>query len=428
MLIDFTVENFRSIREPVTLSLIAQGGGERTSKTGRKKADNEIATPFYIRDGKIGLLPVISMFGANASGKSNVVRALNEVLFLISVGANEALITPLASLHPFRLDAEYEKAPSRFELRVAAGGNIYTYELTVDQSQIYEEKLSYTPSTSKQLSSRLLFMRSWDKEKGAFFWKNGPDFSTSYKEIQPSLKASEPFLSFLIQRLNVEILYPLANWLITRWFGVTLGWERVDDFMTYNFLCKYQPERKNAVVDILRSFDVGIFDLEFEILNPEEQSGVEQFKVWVYHNINGRTARWLMQEESNGTKHLFSLACKMLKAFYDGALVIVDEFGSNIHPHITEAIIRQFQNRKINSKGAQLIFTSHDTTLQRGQLLRRDQIWFTEKREDGSTNLYPLTDFHPRNDLALDKAYLDGRFGAVPILPSEEDLLQSTLR
>jgi AAA15 family ATPase/GTPase len=182
------------------------------------------------------------------------------------------------------------------------------------------------------------------------------------------------------------------------------------------------------VVDIIRSFDVGISDMEFETLKSEKKSGLDEFKVWVYHDINDHATRWALEEESTGTQRLFSLASKMLKAFDDGGLVIVDELGSNIHPHITKAIIRQFQNRKINSKGAQLIFTSHDTTLQRGQLLRRDQIWFTQKRDDGSTNLYPLTDFRPRNDLALDKAYLDGRFGAVPILPSEEDLLLSTSR
>jgi len=103
--------------------------------------------------------------------------------------------------------------------------------------------------------------------------------------------------------------------------------------------------------------------------------------------------------------------------------MLVDELGSNIHPNITREIIKLFQSPKSNPKRAQLIFTSHDNTLQQRNLLRRDQIWFTAKRDDGSTELYPLTDFKPRNDLAIDKAYLDGRFGAVPMLPDEDDLL-----
>jgi uncharacterized protein len=97
--------------------------------------------------------------------------------------------------------------------------------------------------------------------------------------------------------------------------------------------------------------------------------------------------------------------------------------GFNIHPNITRAIVKMFQNPKTNPNRAQLIFTSHDNTLQRGNLLRRDQIWFTEKRSDGSTELYPLSDFKVRNDLAIDKAYLDGRFGAVPFLPDDEELI-----
>ena len=102
---------------------------------------------------------------------------------------------------------------------------------------------------------------------------------------------------------------------------------------------------------------------------------------------------------------------------------MLDELGSNIHPNITHEIVRLFQDPKTNPKRAQLIFTSHDNTLQQRNLLRRDQIWFTQKRPDGSTELYPLTDFHPRNDLAIDKAYLDGRFGAVPRLPLDEEIL-----
>ncbi len=110
-------------------------------------------------------------------------------------------------------------------------------------------------------------------------------------------------------------------------------------------------------------------------------------------------------------------------ALGSGELTIVDELGTNLHPNIARSIIKMFQNPKINPKNAQLIFTSHDNTLQRNNLLRRDQIWFTQKRPDHSTELYPLTDFHVRNDLAIDKAYLDGRFGAVPFLPSDEEMI-----
>lgn len=106
-------------------------------------------------------------------------------------------------------------------------------------------------------------------------------------------------------------------------------------------------------------------------------------------------------------------------------MLVIDELGSNIHPHITREIVRLFQSPTTNPEHAQLIFTSHDNTLQQRNLLRRDQIWFTQKKADGSTDLYPLSDFRPRNDLAIDKSYLDGRFGAVPVLPDTDELLDT---
>ena len=109
--------------------------------------------------------------------------------------------------------------------------------------------------------------------------------------------------------------------------------------------------------------------------------------------------------------------------FSSGCTVILDELGSNIHPNINRKIVRLFQNPKTNPKRAQLIFSSHDNTLQRDNLLRRDQIWFTQKRSDQSTKLYPLSDFKVRNDLAIDRAYLDGRFRAVPFIPDDDDLI-----
>ncbi|WP_375495376.1 ATP/GTP-binding protein [uncultured Nostoc sp.] len=137
----------------------------------------------------------------------------------------------------------------------------------------------------------------------------------------------------------------------------------------------------------------------------------------------GTLSFYLFDEESLGTQRLFSLVFLIVVVMNIGGLIIVDELGTNIHPNIVRSIIRIFQNPKTNPKNAQLILTSHDNTLQRNNLLRRDQIWFTQKRSDQSTELYPLTDFHVRNDLAIDKAYLDGRFGAVPFLPSEEEMI-----
>ncbi|MDM3856327.1 MAG: AAA family ATPase [Aphanizomenon gracile PMC649.10] len=209
-----------------------------------------------------------------------------------------------------------------------------------------------------------------------------------------------------------------------RLVGIHLGNEELDlmqllsiievtDKSSFNVLLK-------DVVKIVHKFDTGISKIEIK-QKPEDSFG---YNIYAVHNDSeGNEVHWSFEEESLGTQRIFNLAFRLVLVLNTGQLAVIDELGTNIHPNIVKYIIKMFQNPKTNPKNAQLIFTSHDNTLQRNNLLRRDQIWFTQKRPDHSTELYPLTDFHVRNDLAIDKAYLDGRFGAVPFLPSEEEMI-----
>ncbi len=172
-------------------------------------------------------------------------------------------------------------------------------------------------------------------------------------------------------------------------------------------------------LEIVQKFDTGLSGIK--INKSEEGLG---HKIYASHKtIDGKEIIWSFDEDSLGTKRLFGLAFQIVVALAKDGLIIVDELGTNIHPNIVKSIVRRFQSPKTNPKCAQLILTSHYNTLQRNNLLRRDQIWFTQKHSDQSTELYPLTDFHVRNDLAIDKAYLDGRFGAIPFLPSDEEMI-----
>lgn len=427
MLIDFTVENYKSIKEAVTLSTVAQNRKKssitKESKRPNVKPDHQIAPTFPIINRDLELLPVIGIFGANASGKSNVINALDELLFFVYFGAHFKE-TNLRPFIPFRLSDTTTKSPTRFELRIGRENTIFTYTLALNQTRILQEKLEYIPATSQRMQSRLLFDRVWQEDGQIYNWKNGKDFGNAYREIQESLREYEPFMSFLTLRLNVEVVQPFVYWLSVRWPGVALGIEHTEHKLITRLITKFDPHFRDAVIHIVRRFDTGIAAIDIEKVETENSEGGEEFKVWVWHDADGKRVRWLMDEESTGTQRLFTLAFKMRGAFQSGGMILVDELGSNIHPNITRAIVRLFQNEKTNPNRAQLIFTSHDNTLQRGNLMRRDQIWFTQKREDGSTELYSLSDFRPRNDLAIDKAYLDGRFGAVPILPHEEELLE----
>jgi hypothetical protein len=326
----------------------------------------------------------------------------------------------LSIFTPFMLDKNSRKRPTRFELRAAVNGNIFLYKLAVDRHRILEESLKYVPPYPKRMQFRSVFERRWNSKAKAQTWKNGKVLGNAYREIQESLERHEPFMSFVVSRLKIESVEPFAQWIFDRWPDqIFAGHAHLPYSPLVPFVLRAMPKIRQQVVDVVKSFDTGIDDIQIASSQDGEGIESEQSKIWAVHKTSAGTVRWPFGEESTGTQRLCDLASRMLQAFKDGTLMVADELSSSIHPTITRRIIEMFQSKKTNPNRAQLIFTSHDNTLQRQNLLRRDQIWFTEKRADGSTELYPLTDFRPRNDLAIDRAYLDGRFGAVPILQQE---------
>ncbi|MEH2257319.1 AAA family ATPase [Nostoc sp.] len=428
MLVDFTVENYRSIKEPVTLSAVAQKQSDRqtsqNSKRKRVKSDHEIAPGYYVEGWDIEILPVLAIFGANASGKSNVIQALDYLLLMMSHGTQEAVkfqrIFKYAKLDPFKLDSISAQKPTRFELRTLFENNIYTYSLVINQNHIISENLDYALNKTKR--TRRLFNRQWDEISKRFIWKTGDFFAGSHNQLQDNIRENELFISILI-KLKIDVIESFLRWLKIRFIGINLGNEQYD-ITPITSLQGTDSSMLNEVLEevltILQKFDTGLSTIKIE----NKYDDPNDYNIFAIHNTHeGGLVAWLFDEESLGTQRLFSLVFLIVVVMKIGGLIIVDELGTNIHPNIVRSIIRIFQNPKTNPKNAQLILTSHDNTLQRNNLLRRDQIWFTQKRDDQSTELYPLTDFHVRNDLAIDKAYLDGRFGAVPFLPSEEEII-----
>lgn len=426
MLVDFTVENYRSIKEPVTLSAVAQKQSDRqtsqSSKRKRVKSDHEIAPGYHVEGWDIELLPVLAIFGANASGKSNVIQALDYLLLMMSHSTQEAVALQkffkYAKLDHFKLDSISIHNATKFELRTIFNNAIYTYSLELNQNHVLLEKLDYALNTTKR--PRRLFHRQWNENNKNFIWKTGDDFAGAHNQLQDNIRENELFISTLV-KLKVDIIESFLDWLRTIWHGINLGSE--------DLYLALIPNNQNAsgfnqtleeALNIIQKFNTGLSRIEFK-KKSDERIG---YNIYAVHNTHdGNEIQWLFDEESLGTQRLFQLAFHIVVSLGIGGLIIVDELGTNIHPNIVRSIIRMFQNPKTNPRNAQLILTSHDNTLQRNNLLRRDQIWFTQKRSDQSTELYPLTDFHVRNDLAIDKAYLDGRFGAVPFLPSEEEMI-----
>lgn len=429
MLVDFTVENYRSIKEPVTLSAVAQKQSARqksqNSKRTRVKLDHEITPGYHIEGWDIDILPVLAIFGANASGKSNVIQALDYLLLMMTYGLQEILTNhkkfKYTKLDPFKLDNLSENQPTKFELRTVFGNDIYTYSLVINQKRVILEKLDYVISKTKR--TRRLFSRKWDEESQKNIWKTGDDFSGPHNQLQKSIRENDLFISTLI-KLKIERIEPLLHWLRERWPGdIHLEYEQIDFGLVtllHNDNFSTFKEMLKQILEIVKKFDIGLSDIKIEKKSDEYLD----FNISAIHKkADGQTIIWPLEEESLGTQKLLGFASRIVVARTTGGLLIVDELGNNLHPNIIKNIIKTFQNPKTNPKNAQLIFTSHDNTLQRNNLLRRDQIWFTQKLPDQSTDLYPLTDFNVRNDLAIDKAYLDGRFGAVPFLPSSEEMI-----
>lgn len=418
MLIDFTVENFRSIKEPVTLSMLAQSrSGGRSSTRSGIKPDEEIAKPYDIGNRGIEVLPAVGIFGANASGKSNLFKALDLLLGYMYFGTGESHGF-FRNFAPFALDESYKSSPTRFELRVAASLKIFTYSLTINGERILLERLKYAPDFSSR--SRLLFERVWNGS--AYKWRNGSDFSGPYNLLENNLAPVEPFTSLLVSRFEIPVMQGFSDWIRFRWLGAGYHLEEPFDDLTLGL--SYETKTQEEVSEVIRRLDTGISNIliqKSKLINAER--GDNEYEAYAIHDTPHGPVPFHFREESAGTQRLLGLVIKILYSLDLGALLLYDELGSNIHSSIVRQIIKLFQDKKTNQEHAQLIFTSHDYTLMHGNLLRRDQIWFTQKKPDGSTELYPLTDFHPRNDLAIDKAYIDGRFGAVPILPEEEDLL-----
>ncbi|TAE58103.1 MAG: ATP-binding protein [Nostocales cyanobacterium] len=429
MLLDFTVENYRSIKEPVTLSAIAQKPSRRkTSESSKRKgikSDHEITPGYYVEGWDIEVLPVLAIFGANASGKSNVIQALDYLLMMMTYGMQETIkqqrIFKYAKLDTFKLDNISSEKSTKFELRTIFENNIYTYILEIKQNYVISEKLDYSLNTTKR--TRRLFERQWDNDTKKYIWKTGDDFAGPHNQLQKSITENELFINILF-KLDVNIIKSLISWLEVRWPGVSLGSDEFEltsiKMMQSINATKFQEKVAPQAFKIVREFDTGLAGIEIQ----KKPDNLLDYNIYAVHKtIEGNEINWSFDEESLGTQRLFSLAFQIVISLNFGILTIVDELGTNLHPNIVKYIIKMFQNPQTNPKNAQLIFTSHDNTLQRNNLLRRDQIWFTQKRPDHSTELYPLTDFHVRNDLAIDKAYLDGRFGAVPFLPSDETMI-----
>lgn len=410
MLIEFSVTNFLSFKEKTTFSMVAS-------------SDNSLEDNF-INIGNEKLLKMTAIYGANASGKSNLFKLLATVGGIIKQSNfyNPNAILPII---PFKLDKEMMNKPSEFEIKFLVDGIRYIYGFIADSKKIYREYLTYYPK------GRPVKIFNRENINDYSFNSNDEKFLNDIKEKNAENKffistatnwnfeKTKPAFEFLTEKLGIVMSYEQLNNYAYTMYSNDEG--RILEKFALNFLEKadlnikgYEVIRENLTDDQINTMP--------DIIRPFFSTNAPVYRVNTTHIVNGDKYEFDISEESLGTQAIFSFIPVIKDVIDNGKVLFVDEFDKSLHPFIVKYIVELFNDPELNNKNAQLIFNTHDTNLLDLELLRRDQIWFTEKNpNNGESVLYPLDDFSVRKSENVEKGYLLGRYGAVPFLVNSFD-------
>lgn len=408
MLVEFAVSNFRSIRDRQALSFVATVAAEHESSH-----VFDAGAPGVDR-----LLRSAVIYGANAAGKSNLLRALDAMQDIVILG--NQLGDPLP-VTPFVLD-DNSSLPTSFEVVFVMQGVKYQYGFECNKCEILEEWLFAFPEKRAQ---RWFHRKKTDEDVE---WEFGASLKGKKKDWADATRPNALFLATAVQ-LNAEALKPVFAWFRSK-LRVVVGNGLISADYSIDLLDKHSEK----IVRLLKNADSGIGGLEIfqkspgdlfteiaEKALPDEVKGkiLESASRAVrarHIGANGREV-WLdMEDESEGTKKLFACAGPFLDVLENGRVLVIDELNNSLHPIMVKWIIDTFNGVSTNQQNAQLLFATHATSVLSLEIFRRDQIWFAEKDSAGATTIYPLTDFSPRKEASLAKGYLQGRYGAVPFL------------
>jgi hypothetical protein len=423
MLLEFTVANYRSIKQPVTLSLEAAAISEYPENT--------------FEAGKNTLLKAVVMYGANSSGKSNLLKAVSKMrrLVLHSVRLSS---TDELDVTPFLLSTETQGAPSKFEVLFLLGDHRYRYGFEVSAKRVYTEWLF----RAKSQAEKLLFVRDGDAIELARGFAEG-------KGLEKKTRDNALFLS-VVDQFNGLLAMEIMNWFRSM---KTLSGLEHERYRMQTFQLINDPQTRPLMQAFVDKLDLG-FDETLakekpfdpgELPNnmpPELRAMLEQqFKDSMQLDVKTRHPVFdanqqvvdyqyfdLDEQESSGTNKIFDLLGPVFKALTEGTVLVVDELNAKLHPLLTKALVDLFHAPETNPKHAQLIFATHDTNLLNYGHFRRDQIYFTEKDRWGATDLYSLIEYKQdgetvRKDRSFEKDYIQGRYGAIPYLGNLSELM-----
>jgi len=372
------------------------------------------------------VLPVAAIYGANASGKTAVIRALEFMTNVVKLSHSRWEPNQRIPVEPFAGDGG--ATPSEFSVDFLLDGIRHQYGFAADSQAIRQEWLYVYPKGKRQL-----WFRRADGKPMAFGAKMPGDNRTTEQFV----RKNSLFLSTAAQN-NHQALSPVYDWL-SRSVSFVIGhlalWGRA---IHRESAAAFVREAGNGdeILGLLSRADLGITGLAVEETPLPELSkkfldligsamppgspaiAVPETRkiIRLTHRVGDRDIPFEAEQESNGTLTYLALIGPIVNALKSGSVLCVDELDASLHPHIAAQVMRLFNNPDANPRNAQLIFNTHDTNLLSSGVLRRDQVWFTEKDAAGSSHLYPLTDYKPRRQENLETGYLQGRYGAIPFI------------
>lgn len=412
MIVDFTITNFRSIRDEQTLSMHAQGGavlGDNVNFPG---------------DEHIGVLRSVGIYGANASGKSNFLLALHALQYIVGNTGNLQDGARIACYEPYLLCSTTKNAPINFEVEFYFDGFRYLYRVSFNSHAILEESLDYYPSRHKANLFNRTESDTWEtisfgghlkggRRKFALFKNNSYLSKAGNSADAPSIIRNVfNFFSYSMVHLAVGENFKVSNVLesegIRSIFATILS--KLDTGIS-NIEVEDQEEKLLRTLDSANTPEDMREELKAELLKRS------RFKPFFLHeNDSGGFERFSERMESSGTVKLFDLLPLLISCFHSGSVLIIDELDNSLHFHMAELIIKLFHDPNVNKNGSQLIFSTHNINLMSHELMRRDQIWFCEKKL-GVSAIASLDQFDKKvvkSDSPFAKWYEEGRFGGIP--------------
>lgn len=397
MLCQFTVKNYKSIRDEMTFDMQAAAISEHENNIIRDK------------DGEL-FLPISAIYGPNGGGKSNVLEAMHTLASkvlrpLYATGDKEERIFLQKRLliEPFAFSKKTKSQPTEFEIFFRTEIAEYRYKLHIMKDVVNYESLDRVNLDTGRRSA--LFERDTEEIslKGVF----------SKLKASEDLSATLPLLSYLgITYKKNEVVKDVLDWFE---YGI--------DFLNYGnpieelrMAVSNSEDVKQLMLDMIQEMDLDIVD--FRVVEDEN----DRIDVYTKHLVDGYETELNLLEESSGTRKLFGLMPFIAGCLLTGTALVIDELDAKIHPVLLRHIIMMFNDMSINKKKAQLIFTSHDLSTMNNEVFRRDEIWFVAKGNAQNSKLYSLVEFKNekgesvRKDAKFDKQYLEGKYGADPYL------------